>query len=48
VFGAARSAELAGMRDVAQRRYAELVAIARSGDGKRAEILQARAFLASR
>jgi hypothetical protein len=48
ISGAARAAEVAGMRDVATAHYRELVALTKSGDGRRAEVQRARAFLAVR
>ena len=48
VYGAGRSAELAGDRDGARRHYAQLLEIAPRADAGRPEIERARAFLASR
>jgi tetratricopeptide (TPR) repeat protein len=48
VYGAGRSAELAGDRDGARRHYAQLLEIAPRADAGRSEIAQARAFVASR
>ena len=48
VYGAGRSAELAGDRDAARRHYAQLLEIAPRADAGRPEIEGARAFLASR
>ena len=48
VYGAGRSAELAGDRDAARRHYAQLLEIAPRADAGRPEIAQARAFVASR
>lgn len=44
-FGAARAAELAGDADTAKAYYEELVNLAANGDGERAELMQAQAFL---
>jgi tetratricopeptide (TPR) repeat protein len=45
LYGAAHAAELAGKKDVARRRYTELLTSTRSGDGHRPELAHARAFL---
>ncbi len=47
LYGAARSAELAGELRQARDFYAKLVELAKSGDGDRSEIRQARNFLAA-
>jgi hypothetical protein len=47
LYGAAHAAELAGKKDVARRRYAELLASTRAGDGRRPELAHARAYLAA-
>ena len=44
--GAARSAELAGERDRAKAYYTRLLTVAAASDGQRAEIAEARAFVA--
>jgi tetratricopeptide (TPR) repeat protein len=46
--GAGRAAERAGKRDVARRYYEDLVAVAGTGDGRRPELAQAKAFLEKR
>jgi tetratricopeptide (TPR) repeat protein len=46
--GAGRAAERAGQREVARRYYAELLALAGAGEGKRPAIAEARAFLEKR
>jgi hypothetical protein len=48
VFGAARSAELAGFGSKAADYYRKLLELARSAEGERKEIRQARLFLSSR
>jgi predicted TPR repeat methyltransferase len=45
VFGAARSAELAGDRAAALERYQELLRLMAAADGERTEIAMARAFV---
>ncbi|HVM23419.1 MAG TPA: hypothetical protein VM308_09010 [Sphingomicrobium sp.] len=45
VYGSARSAKLAGDMAKARRYYAELLEITQSGDGTRAEVQEARAFM---
>ena len=46
VYGAARSARLAGRSPEAGRYYAQLVALTQSGDAGRAEVEEARSFVA--
>jgi hypothetical protein len=46
VYGAARAAELAGEREKARARYAELRSLAAHGDGSRAELASMQAYLA--
>ena len=46
LYGAARAAAGAGQPQTARRYYAQLVELAKSGDGPRPEIAEARAFLA--
>jgi hypothetical protein len=48
VFGAARSAELAGNKAKATTYYKQLLEIAKEGDGDRAEIQRARTVVAAR
>jgi tetratricopeptide (TPR) repeat protein len=48
VYGAGRSAELAGDRDAALRHYGQLVRLAERADTARPEIEQARAFVGQR
>jgi tetratricopeptide (TPR) repeat protein len=45
IAGAARAAEAAGKVDVARTHYQELLDLAGSGDGKRAELARAKAFI---
>jgi hypothetical protein len=47
LYGAARAAELAGKKDVARRRYTELLTSTRGGDGRRPELAHARSFVAA-
>jgi len=47
-YGAARAAAAAGQRDKAVRYYTALVALSRSADGTRPELVQAKAYLAQR
>src|SRR5215472_12766660 len=44
--GAAKSAELAGDRDLAKAYYTRLLTVAAASDGQRAEVAEARAFVA--
>lgn len=46
LYGAARAAELAGERDRAREHYAKLLEVGQSADGDRAELREARGFLA--
>jgi Tfp pilus assembly protein PilF len=46
VYGAARAAQLAGKQDDARRYYAEIVDMTKQGDPARAEVQEARAYLA--
>jgi tetratricopeptide (TPR) repeat protein len=46
VYGAAKAAEKAGKRAEARRYYGQLVALAKAGEGRRAELDEARAYLA--
>jgi hypothetical protein len=46
VYGAARAAELAGEREQARARYAELKALCARADSQRPELLAMRSFLA--
>ncbi|WP_424810918.1 tetratricopeptide repeat protein [Roseococcus sp. YIM B11640] len=46
ILGAARAAEAAGQPDEARRHYAALVDVAGQADGRRAELIAARAYLA--
>jgi tetratricopeptide (TPR) repeat protein len=46
LYGAARAAELAGNREKARSYYMQLVALGERGDGERAELQAAKAFLA--
>jgi hypothetical protein len=46
VYGAARAAELSGDRAKARGHYAALVALGQHADAERAELREARAFLA--
>jgi tetratricopeptide (TPR) repeat protein len=48
IFGAARSAELAGLGSKAADYYRKLLDLAQTADGERKEIRQARLFLSSR
>jgi len=48
VYGAARAAELAGERDRARERYAELQSLAAHADGGRPELASSQAYLARR
>ena len=45
LFGAARAAELAGNMKKGRKFYAQLVKLAKSGDGKRPAVVDAQAFL---
>ncbi len=45
-YGAGRSAELSGKPEVATKHYRALIDIASAGDGKRAELAAAKAFIA--
>ena len=46
LYGAARSARLAGKAADARRHYAELVELTKASDGRRAEVQEARSFVA--
>jgi predicted Zn-dependent protease len=46
LYGAARSARLAGKAADARRHYAELVELTKASDGRRAEVREARSFVA--
>ena len=46
LFGAAHAAELAGNLKKGRQFYAQLVKLAKSGDGKRPAVVDAQAFLA--
>jgi hypothetical protein len=48
LFGLARAAELAGDLATARAKYAEFLQLMEKGDGERAEVRVARAFVASR
>jgi hypothetical protein len=47
-YGAARAADAAGQRDKAVRYYTALVALTRTADSPRPEVVQATAYLAKR
>ena len=48
LYGAARAAEQAGDRETARTYYAKLVALCAHADAERAELQQAKAFLAQK
>jgi hypothetical protein len=45
LYGAGHAAELAGQGDAARKYFGELIALAKGGDGARAELAHARAFM---
>ncbi len=45
IYGAAKAAEKAGKRDAARKYYGQLVELGKSGDGTRAELTEARAYV---
>jgi hypothetical protein len=46
LYGAARAADAAGDRQTAASFYSGLIALTRTGDGRRPEVEEARAYLA--